>query len=385
VVATDIDLPALAAARQRRYDQRAVRRVPDDLLERYFSFDGQTYRLIPEAAQLVSFAVHNLVRDDRPPGLGNLDIVFCRNVTIYFAEWARDHVNAQLADSLRDGGYLFVASSETEAHNLGRLEPVLTGQILLFQKQQPQAMASSTPSGTDTLSGAAGKGRLFRAPQEQSAGAKARRPLPPSLEELVAQAQDRARAWSKRPPPRQPQEEVLTGAWDPARDHAAVERARTAFQQQDYDAALSELDRLPAGVAVWTEAYCLRSAILIQLERFEEAEAACQTMLAHDPWYADAHFMLGLVFRQQGQVHEAVRSLEQAVNLEPNHPYAHYYLAEIYRGLEQYATARNEYQETLEILEQLDEPASELSLAGLDEDAVRQACKFNLERLADSS
>ncbi len=148
VIATDIDLHAIAAACQRRYGERAVRRVPDDLLEKYFAFDGQTYRLIPEVAQLVRFKVHNLVRDDCPPDLNNLDVVFCRNVTIYFTESARDRVNVLLADSLREGGYLFVASAEAIGHNLGRLEPVSTGQILLFRKQQPPTAPPPSFPGT---------------------------------------------------------------------------------------------------------------------------------------------------------------------------------------------------------------------------------------------
>jgi chemotaxis protein methyltransferase CheR len=428
IVATDIDLLALSEARERCYSLRAVRRVPDDLLEKYFTFDGQTYWLIPEVARLVSFAMHNLVRDDRPAGLGNLDIVFCRNVTIYLAEWARDHVNSLLADSLRDGGYLFVASAEAMAHNLGRLEPILTGQTMLFKKQELAAISYSSDAGTDALLRAARsvppdeqspaepshpsmldvpkadeqlvtpasqagaplarKGRLVRVPQDQSAGEKARRPLPPSLEELVAQAQDRVRAWSQRSSPSQ----ELVGGWTDSRNleqyRVILDRARRAYQQQDYDAALCELEQLPEGVPIWTEAYCLRSVVLFHQGRLEETEVACQTMLAHDPWYADAHFMLGLVFRQQGLVDEAIRSLEQAIDLEPSHRYAHFFLAEIHRGFGRFAQARNEYENTLSILGQFGEPPSELSLPGLDDEALREACEVKLEevrgRLAES-
>jgi chemotaxis protein methyltransferase CheR len=399
VIGTDIDQDAIAAAYQRRYRERAVRRVPEDLLEKYFAFDGQFYHLIPEVAQLVRFKVHNLIRDDLPPELDNLDVVFCRNVTMYLTESARDRINAILADSLRQGGYLFVASAEAMGHNLGRLEPVSAGQTLLFQKQRPARAPSRLSPETDSMAlpadlpslapdsqldaPPARKGRLVRATKERAAREEARRPLPPSLAELVAQAQDRVKAWSQSVPPSQPQEEVSADSRDTDRHRAALERARMAFQQQDFDTALSELDQLTTGVPIWTEAHYLRSAILFQQERFDETEAACQTMLAHDPWYADAHFMLGLVFRRQGQVDEALRSLEQAVDLEPGHRYAHFFLAEMHRGLGRFAKARSEYQNTLAILGQLDEPSLELNLPGLDDDTLRRTCEVNLEDVTD--
>jgi chemotaxis protein methyltransferase CheR len=411
VIGTDIDSHALVAARKASYSGRAVRRVPDDLLQKYFSFDGQSYHLVPEAAELVTFEVHNLVDNQSPSDLENPDIIFCRNVTCYLAEWAQDRVNALLADSLRQGGSLFVASAETMSHNLGRLNLVSVGQTPFFQKQKPSAIAPAPVSaeppfrpppsilaqlkpdeqfpaqGSQPGSPSTKRGRPARASRQQSSdlgptAEDARRSIPPSLEELVARARARARAWSQGADSRPAHEEVQAGSRDPAQDRVILEQAHRAFQKQEYDVALSELDQLPVDVPIWTEAYCLKSAILIRQEQFEEAEFACQTMLAHDPWYADAHFMLGLVFYQQGQVDEAHRSLVQAIDLEPDHRLAHFYLAEIHRGQGQWTEAWSEYESTLDILRRSDEPSPVLNLVGLDDDSLRRACEAGLETLA---
>lgn len=381
IVATDIDTLALEQARQGCYLERAVRHVPEDLLARYFIRDGRTYRMSPDVTELVTFRVHNLAEDCCPPGLANVDIVFCRNVTIYFDEGARDHLNARLADSLREGGYLFVASAETMGHNRGRLELVSMGETFLFHKAVPSTRVAQAADAS--VSGLHQADLADEPPQPPiltrltPGGAGVQSQAPVALPGVVPQA-----------PPERPRPTVArepsTPPVAPSEPVAVLQRAWRAFQQHDFELALRELDRL-SGDIVWIEAYCLRGAILLQQERLDEAEAACQTVLAHDPWHADAHFLLGLVFRQQGQAARAIRSLKQAIYLESTHRHAHYYLAETYRALGLASQAQREYENTLNILAQLPEPSPALNLIGLQDEMLRRASEVNLRKLREPS
>jgi chemotaxis protein methyltransferase CheR len=354
VIATDIDAAAIETARRGQYGERAIRLVPVDLLQRYFAFDGLLFHVIPEVARLVRFQAHNLADERSFPGLSGLDVIFCRNVTIYFDQEARDRLNIRLAGSLREGGCLFVASAETMSHNSGRLELFPIGNIFLFRKRASVG-GPLLPSVPVLL--------------------PSRQPGPPPTLESGAHP-----ARTPRPAGRtQPQ----NGAVYPSMPGTWLDQARQAFQRQEYDAALSDLDEIPTDQPVVLEAYSLRAAILLQQERLDEAEIVCQYLLAHDPWHIDAHFLMGLISYHQGQAEAAIQSLKTAVYLQPEHRWAHFYLAEAYRILGLKDKARREYKNTLNLLRaaQSSRQALDLNLSGLDDAVLRQACQINLGKL----
>ena len=358
VIGTDIDPSALEKARQGCYGERSLRLVPDDLRRRYFTCDGRTYRVTPEVARLVTFRVHNLAEGHCPPELMNVDIIFCRNVTIYFDDSARERLNARLAECLREGGYLFVASAETMGHNRGRLELVSAGDTFLFRKKRQTHTTLRT-----------------------------KRPAVESLLPVPSTPHRRehreGRSQSSAGGPAVAEQGTLLDATTSVAATSLLERAFRAFQHQDYDSALRELDRLPADRAAQPQARCLRGAILLQQERLDEAEATCQRLLAQDPWYADAHFVLGLVYRHQGQADGAIQMLKQAIYLQPSHRDAHFYLAETYRTEGMTIEARREYENTLNTLRvvHLSKGSPAFNLSGLEDDILRQACEANLRRL----
>lgn len=361
IVGTDIDATALEKARQGQYGERAVRLVPPKLRQRYFSFDGRTYRIDPEVAHLITFRVHNLVEVRCPATLSGMDVVFCRNITIYLSREARDRLNARLSSCLRPGGYLFVASSETMSHDLGRLDLVSIGNTFLFHKG---SAADRTPP----------------APQA---------PLPqPLLQDVIpgtegdlGAGRESSLSPSHPEPAVSPPDRIVAPA--PSLPAFPLQSAIAAFKDQDYDAALRELDDIPADGAAGLDVHCLRAAVLLQQERLDEAEAACRSILARDPWQADAHFLLGLVFRQRGQVDEAVQLLKTAVYQQPEHRDAHFQLAETYRALRWTDQARREYKNTLNILRHLPRGTSPLSLTGLPDNILRRACEANLQKLEE--
>ena len=128
-------------------------------------------------------------------------------------------------------------------------------------------------------------------------------------------------------------------------------RAQAAFQRQDYAGALRELNRQRPDQPLELEADSLRAAILVQTGQLEDAEAACQLVLAHDPWNIDAHFLMGVIFYHQGHHRQAIQALKSAVYLQPEHRAAHFYLAEAYHGLGLVEQAQREYKNTLNILD----------------------------------
>jgi chemotaxis protein methyltransferase CheR len=112
ILATDISDAALKQASSGVYTEFEIGRgLRPDLLQRYFTRTANTYKVKDELRSLVSFGRQNLMEPFANPG--PFDIVFCRNVVIYFTAAARQDIFNRLARSLVPDGYLFVGSAES--------------------------------------------------------------------------------------------------------------------------------------------------------------------------------------------------------------------------------------------------------------------------------
>ena len=110
IYATDVDEDALQAARQGLYRVEQLRDMPAALLDRYFTREGQTYRVRRDLRRWVIFGRHNVAQD---PPLSHIDLLVCRNVLIYFSAELQDRILARFHYAVRDGGFLFLGRSES--------------------------------------------------------------------------------------------------------------------------------------------------------------------------------------------------------------------------------------------------------------------------------
>ena len=112
ILATDFVEDALAKARKGLYSQFAVQRgLPVSLLLKYFNKVGNAWELSPEIRSKVEFRNQNLLDNCEP--LGTFDVIFCRNVLIYFDDATKGAVLARVAERLAPDGYLVLGAAET--------------------------------------------------------------------------------------------------------------------------------------------------------------------------------------------------------------------------------------------------------------------------------
>jgi len=112
ILATDLSNEILQRARDATYTQFEVQRgLPIQLLAKYFEQHGDRWRLKPEIRNMVQFRPHNLLESAR--ALGRFDIIFCRNVLIYFDQGTKRKVLDHLAEVIAEDGYLTLGGSET--------------------------------------------------------------------------------------------------------------------------------------------------------------------------------------------------------------------------------------------------------------------------------
>lgn len=112
ITATDISLEALAVARLAKYKSRQTKLLPTNFRERYFNeIDANYDQVCPELRDRICFTHGNVVELKEWP-IGNMDIIFCHNMLIYFRRWRRKEILWQLAERLKVGGVLIIAVGE---------------------------------------------------------------------------------------------------------------------------------------------------------------------------------------------------------------------------------------------------------------------------------
>lgn len=114
IVGSDIDTRALAAAQEGFYGERALANLLPAVVDRYFEpAESGVRRIIQDLRESVTFTAVNLIDRGEMARAGTFDVVFCRNVLIYFDDAARRTAAETLYDSLAPGGFLLLGHSES--------------------------------------------------------------------------------------------------------------------------------------------------------------------------------------------------------------------------------------------------------------------------------
>ena len=112
IIATDLSSEILARAKEGVYSQFEVQRgLPVTLLVKYFTQSGDRWQINPKIRSMVDYREFNLLADPGP--LGRFDVVFCRNVLIYFDQETKAKVLDRLANLMPEDGFLFLGGAET--------------------------------------------------------------------------------------------------------------------------------------------------------------------------------------------------------------------------------------------------------------------------------
>jgi chemotaxis protein methyltransferase CheR len=133
VLATDLSTKALARAASGRYTQLEVNRgLPAALLVKYFERRGREWQIRADVQQMVFFRQLNLTK--AVSGVSPMDVIFLRNVLVYFEADAKAEVLGRLAEVLRPGGYLFLGGTETTCATDNRYTQVQFGQSICYRR-----------------------------------------------------------------------------------------------------------------------------------------------------------------------------------------------------------------------------------------------------------
>ena len=135
IVGSDIDTEVLARARRGRYGVRALARLPSEIRDRYFGSEtDQEREIIDDLKESVLFSQINLIEPASVAKERPFDVIFCRNLLIYFDDTSRQIAAANLFDRLNPGGFLCVGHTESMSRIDERFEMVRFPDAIVYRR-----------------------------------------------------------------------------------------------------------------------------------------------------------------------------------------------------------------------------------------------------------
>jgi len=134
IMATDISSSILAEAKRAEYEDVALGRgLSSSRRQQFFTQQEARWRISDDIRRRVSFREQNLLQGFA--ALGKFDIIFCRNVLIYFSAERKKDILQRMAQSLNRGGYLFLGASETISGYSDAFESVRTSFSTIYRRK----------------------------------------------------------------------------------------------------------------------------------------------------------------------------------------------------------------------------------------------------------
>jgi chemotaxis protein methyltransferase CheR len=355
VLATDINNRSLKKCREGVYGPWAMRVIDKRYLDRYFSTIGKSYLIRDEVKSLVDFSHVNLLTDDFPTPAGefrDIDIVFCRNVMIYFSLATTRKVVEKIAATLAPGGCLFLGHAETLSQISSRFD-------------------------RHSLAG----GFYYRVKQERVVTPHCETPDPRPARELkpVRQVPSPAPASRQEPKERSPVRVVSRPEVEP---DALFGKAVTLFDAEKFEAAAELLDTLLRAQPDHTGALVVQGFIQANNGRFQEAFTTCSTVIAIDDLLPEAYFLKGVLLDINDSPDEAAKEYSKAILLRMDFVMAHYYLGRLHYRQGTMTAGDRALRTTLKILEKVPHGNIIPFSGGLTREVILQQVRNELAKMA---
>ncbi|MBC8238766.1 MAG: protein-glutamate O-methyltransferase CheR [Helicobacteraceae bacterium] len=135
VVGIDIDSTVIDKAKAAKYSSRSIHAIPKDILGRWFEKKGLAYELSEDLKGTVDLHVTNIFDKAQMRKLGKFDVIFSRNMLIYFDDASRKEVAMTFYDMLNPGGYVLLGHAEYMSRIVSIFNAKKVDNTLIYQKQ----------------------------------------------------------------------------------------------------------------------------------------------------------------------------------------------------------------------------------------------------------
>jgi chemotaxis protein methyltransferase CheR len=311
----------------------------------------------------VRFEQRNLVTDD--PELwspDSYDVVFCRNVIMYFSSAHAAAVIQRIARSLSPGGYLFLGHAETLRGLSDDFDLCSSHGTFYYKRKSTLGDSASAPA----------TGGSYHSTQQGLAG-------PSSNEwiDVIRQASERVEGLADGVDNVGPSPQLgVAASW-------SLTAILDLLHQGDFAQAFARLEELPPEAGRDPDILLLRATLDIHRGDHLAADATCRKLLDLDHANAGAHFVQGLSLEEAGDRDGAAVRYKASIYHDPNFAMPHLRLGLLARTTGDWLSARRELSQALILLKQEDALRVLLFGGGFDRKALMRLCDSALRESAD--
>ncbi len=370
--ATDLNPAATESAARAVFPARRLVGVSEERLQRFFSPVEGGYEVTGAVRALIRFEGQNLAAPVWPQVTArSLNVIFCRNVIIYFDQPTIIGVMERFFEALRPGGWLFLGYSESLFKTSTRFEMVEVGGTFAYQRPVGGARRADSrwppprPSAPAPHRSATDVETVLRELKRQAAVRPVPRPSAPVLPATLPSA----------PPPGE------VSAHTPVERLAAVV---DAIERGDFPKALRAARALSDDEPEDLAARLTLGNVHALMGNLDEAREVYQAALAREPLCVEARLYLSLAAMQAGAFEEAKQELTRVLFLEPTLGVGHYLLGQVQERRGDAEAARRAYRNAIS---QRRQPRHELVGHFPDlprsNEAIAQAAQFRLAALSE--
>jgi len=352
ILGIDINPAVIKKAQNGRYSAWSLRETPDEMRRAYFTESGQQLVLADSIRRAVTFEQRNLVDPD--PGFwvaGSFDVIFCRNVTMYFGLEVMRTVVARLADALAPGGYLFLGHAETLRNLSHQFHLRHTHNGFYYQRRD------------DETEGPSSLGRV-EPPSMGTSG---------SWTDAIRGASERIATLTAPVPATT----ASPSHWDLS---SAVELVR----KERFTEAMQLVRALPPESYADRDTQLLLAALLTNSGHLPEAREVCEHLLTLDELNAGAHYLLALSLEHAGDLDAARDHDQTAAYLDPTFAMPRLHLGLMAKRASNFDIAKRDLTEALSLLTREDASRILLFGGGFTREMLSELCRTEL-RVCDGS
>jgi len=359
--AVDVNPAALEKARRARFSSWALRETPADTQRRWFREEGRELVLDDGVRAQVVFEAHNLALEDaelwQP---GSYDLVFCRNMLMYFTPSGAQAVVERIAGALVPGGYLFLGHAETLRGVSQRFHLCHTHGTFYYQLK-PNSAGLPRPVREELPSPA----RLDALPLQLVDASD-------GWVDAIRKASERIDALSRGPQGGASPPALARPSWDLA-------LALELLQKERYADALRLVRAFPPESARDPDVLLLQAVLLAHNAELTAAEETCRRLLGMDELNAGAHYVLALCREGAKDSRAALEHDQVAVYLAPAFAMPRLHLGLLARRSGDRETARRELGHALTLLQGEDPSRLLLFGGGFQREALVALCRAELD------
>lgn len=342
ILATDINPYFIEAARKGIYSNWSFRDVPSNIIDQYFIRRGKNkFELISYIKEMVNFSYLNLVKDNYPSLINNtnaMDIIFCRNVMMYFQSKRQKMVIKKFRRTLVEGGYLVVAPVEVPVAMGCGLDHVEQPGSKIFRKGRitEEKTVSSVIFPQIVLP-------EYKMPE-----------ISPVIE------------------PQGPEKEEKV---QNKKEENLLESAIKLYEKDQVDKSLDKLSELLSSNNEEPGAYALYAKIMANQGHLKEALENCNEAIEKEKLEVAFYFLRGTILQEMGDIEDAIKDFDRAIYLNNDFILGHFMLGNLYRTMGNIKRSDKYFENVMTLVDNIDletiVPQSEGITAGRLEEIIR--------------